>query len=30
VGVQQWTVQIRSYPSLDAVGTSVDVYKVNR
>jgi type II secretory pathway pseudopilin PulG len=29
-GVQQWAVQIRSYPSLGAVGPAVAVYKVNR
>jgi hypothetical protein len=29
-GVQQWTVQVRTYPALDPVGTPVSVYKVNR
>jgi type II secretory pathway pseudopilin PulG len=29
-GVQQWTVSIRTYPALGAVGTPVSVYKVNR
>lgn len=29
-GVQQWTVQMRTYPVLSPVGSSVSVYKVNR
>ncbi|MDQ2942210.1 MAG: type II secretion system GspH family protein [Candidatus Dormibacteraeota bacterium] len=29
-GVQQWTVQVRNYPSLDALGANVSVYKVDR
>lgn len=29
-GVQQWSVQVRTYPSLGAVGTKVSVYKVDR
>ena len=29
-GVQVWTVQVITYPALDAVGTPVSVYKVNR
>ncbi len=29
-GVQDWTVQIKTYPSLGAVGTAVSVYKVDR
>jgi type II secretory pathway pseudopilin PulG len=29
-GVQQWAVQVHTYPSLDVVGTKVSVYKVDR
>lgn len=29
-GVQQWSVQINTYPSVAAVGTPVSVYKVQR
>ncbi len=29
-GVQQWSVEVKSYPSLGAVGSTVSVYKVNR
>ncbi len=29
-GVQQWTVQVRTYPSLGVVGTAVSTYKVDR
>jgi Tfp pilus assembly protein PilV len=29
-GVQRWAVQIRSYPSLGAIGPAVAVYKVDR
>lgn len=29
-GVQQWTVQVRNYPSLDVLGAKVSVYKVDR
>lgn len=29
-GVQQWSVQLRTYPSLGAVGAVVSVYKVDR
>ncbi|TMB94892.1 MAG: hypothetical protein E6J40_12915 [Chloroflexi bacterium] len=29
-GVQQWTVSIRTYPALGAVGSPVSVYKVKR
>jgi type II secretory pathway pseudopilin PulG len=29
-GVQQWTVQVRTYPSLGAIGATVSVYKANR
>lgn len=29
-GVQDWTVQVKTYPSVGAVGTPVSVYKVNR
>jgi len=29
-GVQQWVVQVSVYPSLEAVGTAVSVYKVDR
>jgi type II secretory pathway pseudopilin PulG len=29
-GVQQWAVQVLSYPSLGKVGSPVSVYKVNR
>ena len=29
-GVQGWAVQILTYPSLDAVGATVSVYKVDR
>src|SRR5204862_7374099 len=29
-GVQVWTVQAITYPALDAIGTPVSVYKVNR
>ncbi|HEV2034880.1 MAG TPA: hypothetical protein VGU71_11890 [Candidatus Dormibacteraeota bacterium] len=29
-GVQQWTVQMRTYPALSIVGSPVSVYKVNR
>lgn len=29
-GVQQWAVQVRTYPALGALGTPVSVYKVNR
>jgi Tfp pilus assembly protein PilV len=29
-GVQQWAVQVRSYPTLGLVGTAISVYKVNR
>jgi type II secretory pathway pseudopilin PulG len=29
-GVQQWSVQVKSYPSLGVVGSTVSVYKVNR
>jgi len=29
-GVQQWTVQVSAYPILGAVGSPVNVYKVNR
>jgi type II secretory pathway pseudopilin PulG len=29
-GVQDWTVRIRTYPSLGAVGAAVSVYKVDR
>jgi hypothetical protein len=29
-GVQQWAVQMRSYPALGLVGSSISVYKVNR
>lgn len=29
-GVQQWTVQMLTYPSLNPVGSPVSVYKVNR
>jgi len=29
-GVQVWTVQVITYPALDAIGTPVSVYKVNR
>ncbi len=29
-GLQSWTVQIKTYPSLGAVGTPVSVYKVDR
>jgi type II secretory pathway pseudopilin PulG len=29
-GVQQWTVQLRTYPALSPVGSPVSVYKVNR
>jgi type II secretory pathway pseudopilin PulG len=29
-GVQQWSVQIITYPSLGAVGSAVSVYKVDR
>jgi Tfp pilus assembly protein PilV len=28
--VQQWAVQMRSYPALGLVGSSISVYKVNR
>jgi type II secretory pathway pseudopilin PulG len=29
-GVQQWSVQLRTYPSVGAVGAVVSVYKVDR
>lgn len=29
-GLQQWSVQVKSYPSLGNVGATVSVYKVNR
>lgn len=29
-GVQDWTVQMRTYPSVGPVGTAVSVYKVDR
>lgn len=29
-GVQQWSVQVRTYPALAAVGSKVSVYKVDR
>jgi type II secretory pathway pseudopilin PulG len=29
-GIQQWSVQVSTYPSLGAVGAAVSVYKVNR
>jgi type II secretory pathway pseudopilin PulG len=29
-GVQQWAVQVRTYPALEVVGKSVSVYKVDR
>jgi type II secretory pathway pseudopilin PulG len=29
-GVQLWAVQVRTYPSLGAVGATVSVYKVDR
>jgi Tfp pilus assembly protein PilV len=29
-GVQQWAIQMLSYPTLGLVGSSISVYKVNR
>jgi Tfp pilus assembly protein PilV len=29
-GVQQWAVQMRSYPTLGVVGSAISVYKVKR